>query len=134
ELLEQVLDEFPEDHGALNDLGYLWADRGVHLPQALKMIRRAVEAEPDNPAYRDSLGWVWYRLGQPERARAELQRAAELLDDEPDGVILEHLGDVYHALGQAAEARAAWQQALAAFAEEEDRAAGERVRGKLQPR
>ena len=64
EWLEQVLDEFPDDDGALNDLGYLWADQNKQLQRAKRMIEKAVHAEPDNVAYRDSLGWVLFRLGQ----------------------------------------------------------------------
>ncbi len=94
EWLEQVLDEFPDDVGASNDLGYLWADQGKHLQRALRMIRHAVEAEPDNAAYRDSLGWVYYRLGRYKEAVAELEKAADAEDD-PDAVILDHLGDAY---------------------------------------
>ena len=93
EWAEQVLDEYPEDAAALNELGYLWADQGVHLDRALEMIRKAVAAEPDNAAYRDSLGWVLYRLGRGEEAVAELQKAAAGKD--PDGEILDHLGDAW---------------------------------------
>ncbi len=57
EWLEQVLDEFPDDIVTLNDLGYLWADENKNLARSLRMIRKAVEGEPDNGAYRDSLGW-----------------------------------------------------------------------------
>ena len=64
EWLEQVLDEFPDDVSAMNDLGYLWADSGKNLERAMQMIQKAVEAEPDNVAYRDSLGWVLFRLGR----------------------------------------------------------------------
>ena len=64
EWLEQILDEVPEDVGALNDLGYLWADQNKHLNRALQMVQKAVEGEPDNMAYRDSLGWAYYRLGR----------------------------------------------------------------------
>ncbi len=67
EWLEQVLDEFPDDEGALNDLGYLWADQNKELQRAKRMIEKAVNAEPDNVAYRDSLGWVLFRLGQVPR-------------------------------------------------------------------
>ena len=74
EWVEQVLDEYPEDAAALNELGYLWADQGVHLDRALKMIRKAVAAKPDKAAYRDSLGWVLYRLGRNAEAVAELRR------------------------------------------------------------
>ncbi len=113
EWLEQVLDEFPEDISAQNDLGYLWADEGINLDRALEMIRKAIEAEPDNVAYRDSLGWVLYRLERYEEALVEMLKAAET--DEPDGVILDHLGDVYFKLGRVDEARDSWQKALELF-------------------
>lgn len=113
EWLEQVLDEFPEDTSAQNDLGYLWADEGINLDRALEMIQNAVAAEPDNPAYRDSLGWVLYRLERYEEALVEMQKAADT--EEPDGVILDHLGDVYLGLGNVEKARESWQQALELF-------------------
>lgn len=113
EYLSQVLDEFPEDTGAENDLGYLWADESKHLKRAQGMIERAVAAEPDNAAFRDSLGWVYYRLGRFDEAVAELKRAA--IDGEPDGVMLEHLGDALLAAGQKEAACDSWKKALAAF-------------------
>ncbi|MAD81290.1 MAG: hypothetical protein CMJ50_10655 [Planctomycetaceae bacterium] len=113
EWLAQVLDEFPEDIGAKNDLGYLWADQGKHLQRALVMIKKAVEAEPENIAYRDSLGWVYYRLGRFADAIRELKIATA--GDEPDGVILDHLGDAHLNENQPDQAVAAWQKALSAF-------------------
>ncbi len=112
--LEQVLDEFPQDVSALNDLGYLWADRGKHLQRAEGMVRRAVEAAPENAAYRDSLGWVLYRRGRFKEALAQLERAAR---GEPDPVILDHLGDALSAAHQAERARQAWRKAIEAFAQ-----------------
>ena len=110
EWLEQILDEFPDDVSAMNDLGYLWADRGVRLERALRMIRRAVAAEPDNPAYRDSLGWALFRLGKYDQAVIELQKA--VVGDEPDGVILDHLGDALQHTQRRPEAEAVWRRAL----------------------
>lgn len=118
EWLSQVLDEFPDDVGAQNDLGYLWADGGKHLKMAQGMIERAVAAEPDNAAYRDSLGWIYYRLGRYDDAVAELSKAAA--GDEPDGVMLEHLGDACLAAGQRDAARDAWQKGLAALEKGDD--------------
>jgi tetratricopeptide (TPR) repeat protein len=110
EWLEQVLDEYPEDISALNDLGYLWADQGKHLERALQMIRQAVAAEPENAAYRDSLGWALYRLGRFAEAATELERATG--EGDTDGVMFEHLGDAYQAAGRAADAQKAWKRAL----------------------
>lgn len=111
EWLEQVLDEFPDDASALNDLGYLWADAGKHLARAERMIRRALEQEPNNPAFRDSLGWVLFRQGRVAEALPELEKAAA---DEPDPTVLDHLGDAYWQLGRSHEARSAWERAAKA--------------------
>jgi tetratricopeptide (TPR) repeat protein len=113
EWLEQVLDEFPDDVSAGNDLGYLWAEQGRHLERARQMIQQAVREEPGNAAYRDSLGWVYYQLGQYPAAVAELEKAAA--DKKPDPVILEHLGDAYLKAGRAEKADATWRRAAAAF-------------------
>lgn len=113
EWLEQVLDEFPEDVSAMNDLGYLWADQGQHLLRALAMCRQAVAAEPDNRAYRDSLGWALYRLNRSEEALAELEQAVGGTD--PDGVLFDHLGDVQWSLGRRDAAQMSWAQACEAF-------------------
>lgn len=130
EMLEQVLDEYPDDVQAANDLGYLWADEAVHLKRAHRMILYAVKAEPDNIAYRDSLGWVLHRLGRNTEALVELKRAVSGEDD-PDGVILDHLADVQHALGQEAAAKESWQRAISAFEKTENVEEADKVKAKL---
>jgi tetratricopeptide (TPR) repeat protein len=113
EWLQQVLDEFPDDPGANNDLGYLWADENQHLHRAYRMIQLAVAAEPDNYAYRDSLGWVLHRLGRDGEALVQLQKAVE--PDKPEGEVLDHLGEVYAKLGQTGEAQGAWKRSAEAY-------------------
>jgi tetratricopeptide (TPR) repeat protein len=128
EWLEQVLDEFPDDPSALNDLGYLWADANKRLGRAESMIRKALEAEPDNAAYRDSLGWVLYRLGRFPEAVAELETSAA---KDPDPVVLDHLGDAYAAAKQPEKASAAWQRALDAFRQQGKSDKAKQVEAKL---
>ena len=118
EWLEQVLDVNPEDAGALNDLGYLWADRNEHLNRALQMTRRAVSSKPSNSAYRDSLGWAYYRLGKYDKAKSELEAAQKL--DDSDGVIYDHLGDTHLQLGSPLKARKMWERALELLDKEQD--------------
>lgn len=130
EWLEQVLDEFPEDIGASNDLGYLWADQNKHLSRSLVMVQRAVAKEPVNKAYRDSLGWVFYRLGKFAQAVQELQKAAEV--DEPDGVILDHLGDALLKADQREQAVAAWQKAVESFKKENEPDKARQTAAKLE--
>ncbi len=129
EWLEQVLDEFPDDASALNDLGYLWADAGKHLARAERMIRRALEQEPGNAAFRDSLGWVLFRQGRVEEALPELEKAAA---DEPDPTVLDHLGDAYWKLGRTQEARSAWQRAVKAHRQAGEAAKAAPIERKLQ--
>ncbi len=129
EVLEQILDEFPDDAGASNDLSYLWAERGQRLHRALELSQKAVAARPDNYAYRDTLGWVLHRLGRHDDAARELSAAAEA---EKDPIVLDHLGDVYAALQRDDEARAAWQRALEGFQQQEDTQRISAVRHKLQ--
>ncbi|TVS16566.1 MAG: hypothetical protein EA424_14010 [Planctomycetaceae bacterium] len=119
EWLEQVLDEFPEDVSALNDLGYLWTERNKNLRWARSMIRKAVQADPENAAYLDSLGWVHYRLKEYDDAVRWLEKAVQA-SDQPDGVILDHLGDAYRKQNQLDKAIDAWHKAVRAFEQEEE--------------
>jgi len=134
EWLEQILDEFPDDVGAMNDLGYLWADQGKRLSRAERMIRKAVEAEPENAAYRDSLGWVLFRLGRTDQAIVELEKAAAdsgKNSQEPDAVILDHLGDAYSAAGQTDKAKETWQRAVNTLRKQESGEEADKIQKKM---
>jgi tetratricopeptide (TPR) repeat protein len=130
EFLEQILDEFPDDVSALNDLGYLWADQSKNLDRALDMTQRAVAADPDNEAYRDSLGWALYRLRRYDEALVELNKAADV--DDPDGVILEHLADCQRDAGKTTEAQATYERALKKLQSEKEADKAASVQKKLQ--
>jgi len=110
-ILEQVLVDDPENTQANNDLGYLWADQGKNLDQALVMITKALAAEPDNAAYLDSLGWVLFKLGQTEEAVVKLEQAVTMKRGD-DPTLHEHLGDCYAKLGRSEEAQATWTKAI----------------------
>jgi tetratricopeptide (TPR) repeat protein len=129
EWLEQVLDEFPDDPAAMNDLGYLWADANKHLRRARRMVQAAVDAQPDNRAYRDSLGWVLFRLGDYPRAVAELEKAAA--DKKPDGTVLDHLGDAYRKIGRPDKAAETWRRAVEVFRKEKESKKAEDVEQKI---
>jgi tetratricopeptide (TPR) repeat protein len=113
----------PDNPRALNFLGYLLADHNRRLEESEQLILRAVAAEPDNGAYVDSLGWVYYRLGRLQEARTQLERAVDLTDGDP--VVREHLGDVYRDLDLRAQARDQYRLSLASDA------SNARVRAKL---
>jgi len=105
-----VIQNDPDFHAALNYLGYMWAEKGENLDEALKLVRRAVALDPDNGAYVDSLGWTHFQLHQLDRARSYLERATRL--EPEDATVHEHLGDVYAALGESAKAREMYQRAI----------------------
>jgi tetratricopeptide (TPR) repeat protein len=130
EWLQQVLDEYPDDVEADNDLGFLWADSNRHLGRALKMIVAAISVEPENRAYRDSLGWIYYRLGRYAEAVAELQKAID--EKQPDGAILDHLGDAQEKLGRHAEAVAAWRRAVEALKKDNEPEKAAKVEEKIK--
>ncbi len=93
----------PQNHLAYNYLGYMWADKGIHLNEAYDFIKKALALDPDNAAYLDSLGWVLFKMGRTEEALLPLRRAVELLK-EPDATVFGHLADVLSKLGQKEEA------------------------------
>jgi len=96
---------------ACNYLGYMWADHNMNLDEAEAMIKRALEMDPNNASYLDSLGWVEFRKGKFDQALNNLLTAAGTADHE-DPVIFEHIGDAYFKLNRLSEAVASWQKAL----------------------
>jgi tetratricopeptide (TPR) repeat protein len=106
----EIIEADPDHAGALNYLGYMLADRGRKLPEALKLIERALVIEPDNAAYLDSLGWAYFKLKRYNDAVGPLERAAA--DATRSSVIQDHLGDAYVKLGRHADAADAFDRAL----------------------
>jgi tetratricopeptide (TPR) repeat protein len=107
---ESLLKERPEDASLLNALGYSLADRNQKLPRAETLIRKALEASPDNPAFLDSLGWVRFRRGDIPGALPYLERAYRIF---PDPEIASHWGELLWVSGKQSEARALWAKTLA---------------------
>jgi Flp pilus assembly protein TadD len=108
--LQRALSLKPDEPELLNYLGYAWVSRGEHVKEAMAMIQKAVDQEPDNGAFIDSLGWARYQLGDYKAAVANLERAAEL--EAGDAEVNDHLGDVYWKLGRKDEARFKWRAVL----------------------
>ncbi len=113
EILEQDLRKLieirPDNAHAYNALGYSLAERGDQLPEALKLIKRAVELSPDDPYIMDSLGWVYYRMGN---LMAGLNYLNLAFAAKPDAEIAAHLGEVLWVKGAKEDAENIWQTAL----------------------
>jgi tetratricopeptide (TPR) repeat protein len=100
----------PANAAALNYLGYMLADRGQKLPEAVDLIKRALAIEADNPSYLDSLGWAYVKSSELGPARDPLERAATALPRV--SVIQDHLAELYFQLKRYREAAATWDKAL----------------------
>ncbi len=109
-LYEDALKLDPHNHLILNNYGYSMAERGEHLERALAMAKEAVQQQPENPSYLDTMGWVYFKLGQHEEAERFVRKAVE--KGEASAVVHEHLGDIYSKLGQKDKALEYWQKAL----------------------
>ncbi len=107
--LGAIIAREPDNAMALNALGYTLADRNQRLDEALVLIKRAAALDPSDPAIQDSLGWVYYRLGDLDRAEALLRDAYAAY---PDQEVAAHLGEVLWRQGKEREARRVWREAL----------------------
>jgi tetratricopeptide (TPR) repeat protein len=104
----------PKNAAVLNYLGYMLADQGQKLPEALKMILQAVDLEPQMGAYLDSLGWVYFKLGQYSEAEENLHKANERMNTDP--TVHDHLGEVYEKTGRLKLAVAQWERSMTEYA------------------
>jgi tetratricopeptide (TPR) repeat protein len=118
-VLRDVLAKDPLDANALNSLGYLLADHGRRLDEAVDLVQRALKIEPANAAFLDSLGWAYYRQGKLDLADAPLTRAAEQMP--ASSTINDHLGDLRLRQQRFTEAVVAFERSLAGDGEAVDR-------------
>jgi len=109
ESFRRVLTMNPKSAITLNYLGYMFADKNMKLEESVTLIQRALELDPYNGAYLDSLGWAYFRLGRLDQAEEYLVKALERLSRDP--TIHDHLGDVYYKTGRLPLAEKAWERA-----------------------
>lgn len=106
--LKRVIELAPTSQHAYNALGYSYADRNIHLDEALNLIQKALQLAPDDPFILDSFGWVKFRLAKFDEAEQALRHAYQL---RPDPEIAVHLGEVLWSNGKKEEARQFWREA-----------------------
>jgi tetratricopeptide (TPR) repeat protein len=114
--LRALIKRSPKHAQALNYLAYAWAERGEHLVEAEALVRRALELDPNNHYYLDSLGWILHKQSRHAEAEPILRKASEALDgelvsDPEEVVVFEHWAEVLEALGRGKEAAAARRRA-----------------------
>ncbi len=106
----KVLKVDPDSAAALNYIGYMLADHNTRLNESLDMITKALELSPENGAYLDSLGWVYYRLGRLTQAEENLRKAVAKTSNDP--TVRDHLAQVLMAESKVQEAIQEWQASL----------------------
>jgi tetratricopeptide (TPR) repeat protein len=130
----KVLAADPQSAMALNYLGYMLADQNLKLEEALGDIKKALELEPANGAYLDSLGWAYFRLGKYDLAEENLLKASRKINTDP--TVHDHLGDLYQKTGRLKQAATHWERALnewnRTIAAEVDQDNAARVQKKLE--
>jgi tetratricopeptide (TPR) repeat protein len=114
--LRKLIEVKPDHAHAYNALGYSFAERNTRLPEARKLVEKALELAPEDYFIMDSLGWVLYREGDLKGAARELRRA---YGGRPDAEIGAHLGEVLWMLGERDEARRIWDESLKSGPENE---------------
>lgn len=102
----------PQNHNAMNNYAYNLSVRGEKLERAAELAVKAMELDPDNAAYLDTMGWIFYKTGEFEKARRFIKASIDLDDEAASAEVLEHLGDVYDKLNKPDEAKKWWRKAL----------------------
>jgi tetratricopeptide (TPR) repeat protein len=125
--LRDILQRDPADATALNYLGYMLAERGQRLDEAVDLVQRALKIEPGNPSFLDSLGWAYFQQGNLDLADPPLSEAASKMPN--NSVIQDHLGDLRFKQQRFADAAAAWERSLSGDGDSIDRS---RIQKKIQ--
>jgi tetratricopeptide (TPR) repeat protein len=112
--LRKILEMQPDHAVALNALGYTLADKTLRYQEAFELIQKALSLEPENPAIQDSMGWILFKLNQPEEALYFLLKAFQSYQD---GEVAAHLGEVLLKLNQKTEAYEIWGTVLSKYPE-----------------
>lgn len=94
---------------ALNYLGYLYVEQNKNLKEAEKLIQKALSEQPDNGAFVDSLGWLYFKQGKIASAIEMLERASKLIED---SIIFDHLADAYFKNNDFEKAKINWKKSI----------------------
>lgn len=106
--LKNILQQNPNNAEALNTLGYILSNQKDRMEEAKQYLEQSLSIAPNNPAYLDSMGWLYFKMNQPEKALDYLKKAHELSSD---AEIAAHLGEVLWVMGKKDEAKVIWERA-----------------------
>lgn len=110
EVYEEGIKNIPDNALLLNNFAYSLAERNIRLPDALEMSQKAIELEPDNAAYLDTIGWIYFKLKEYKNAENFILKSLDLRPN--SAVVLDHLGDVYYNLNDINLAKVFWKKSI----------------------
>jgi tetratricopeptide (TPR) repeat protein len=111
-VLLDILELTPDDPLALNNLAYMYLENTDNYSKAIDMVSRALDSDPDNGAYLDTLGWAYFLKGNYKQAIKNIEKALKVADPDDIGIIFEHYGDILVKLGRETEAVEAYNSAV----------------------
>ena len=109
-LYREAIKRFPDNDLLLNNFAYSLSERDTLLEEALQMVKKALSLKPDNGAYLDTIGWIYYKLGQLQEAEKYIRQALDKREE--SAVLYEHLGDVYYKMKKPNLAKDYWIRAF----------------------
>lgn len=130
-IIQKILDDHPNHAHALNFLGYSMIENNENLSEAYKLIKRAIELEPEDAYIRDSLGWYYYKRGNLEQARIEIEKAKSMMQS-PDMVIVKHLAIIYKEMKEYDKAKQLFHKALSLCKRDSEKERIQEYLGELQ--
>ncbi len=107
---EEAISLDPDNDVALNNYAYYLSEREMRLEEARDMALRALELNPDNAAFLDTMGWIYFKMGEYEKAHEYIRASIETGDASAE--VMEHMGDVYDKMGDPDRAHYWWQKAF----------------------
>ena len=110
-LYEYALQIDPQNALINNNYAYSLSERDLELDRSLEMIEIAMAADSSNSSYLDTYGWIFFKLGEYDKAYYYIKKAIDT-DGENNATLLEHLGDVMFMQGKKEEALDLWKRAL----------------------
>ena len=110
EVYEDGVKNLPDNALLLNNFAYSLSERDTRLQEALEMSQKAIELEPENAAYLDTIGWIYFKLKNYKNAESYILQSLELRPN--SAVVLDHLGDIYYNLNDISQAKMHWKKSI----------------------
>ena len=104
------MEVYPEEPHVLNYLAYSWVEKNHNTAKAIDMLKKANDLKKNDGYITDSLGWAQYKLKNFNKAKFHLERAIQMMPDDP--VVNDHFADCLWMIDKKIQARYYWEYVL----------------------